>query len=323
MSHPLPPAIALIGPTASGKTDLAFAIADRFPVEIVSLDSAQVFIDMDIGTAKPDKATLARYPHHLIDLITPEERYSAAQFRADALSVMGEIVARGKVPLLVGGTMLYYKALREGLAELPEADPALRAALDAEAAARGWPALHAELARGDPETAARLAPNDSQRIQRALEVLRLTGRPLGDFWADQKAAPLPYRLFTVALAAPERRILHERIARRFAAMLAAGLVDEVTALRAKYRLAADLPSMRCVGYRQVWEMLEGRLPRAELADRGTFATRQFAKRQLTWLRSLEESGTIDLTADLADMRAAAKILDEVDKILSCPTGLHA
>jgi tRNA dimethylallyltransferase len=320
MSPPLPPAIALIGPTASGKTELAFAIADRFPVEIVSLDSAQVFIDMDIGTAKPDKATLARYPHHLIDLITPEQRYSAAQFRADALSVMGGIVARGKVPLLVGGTMLYYKALREGLAELPEADPALRAEIDAEAVARGWPALHAELARGDPETAARLAPSDSQRIQRALEVLRLTGRPLGDFWADQKAAPLPYRLLTIALAAPERKILHERIGRRFVAMLEAGLVGEVEALRAKYRLTAELPSMRCVGYRQVWEMLAGRLPRAELADRGIFATRQFAKRQLTWLRSLRASGALNLEADLSDSATAAKILAETDKFLaSAPT----
>jgi tRNA dimethylallyltransferase len=319
----LPPAIALIGPTASGKTELAFAIADRFPVEIVSLDSAQVFIDMDIGTAKPDQATLARYPHRLIDLITPEERYSAAQFRADALRVMDEIVARGKVPLLVGGTMLYYKALREGLADLPEADPALRAAIDAEAAAHGWPALHAELAKGDPATAARLAPNDSQRIQRALEVLRLTGRPLGDFWTDQKAAPPPYRLFTVALVAPERKILHERIERRFHAMLAAGLVGEVEMLRAKYRLTAELPSMRCVGYRQVWEMLAGHLPRAELADRGTFATRQFAKRQLTWLRSLDAAGAIDLAADLADSASAAKILAETDKFLARAPGRNA
>lgn len=323
MSSPHPPAIALIGPTASGKTDLAFAIANRFPVEIVSLDSAQVFIDMDIGTAKPDQATLARYPHHLIDLITPEERYSAAQFRADALRVMGEIVARGKVPLLVGGTMLYYKALREGLAELPEADPAMRAAIDAEAAAHGWPALHAELAKGDPATAARLAPTDSQRIQRALEVLRLTGRPLGAFWADQKAAPLPFRLITVALAAPERKILHERIERRFRAMLDAGLVAEVEMLQAKYRLTAELPSMRCVGYRQVWEMLAGRLPRAELADRGTFATRQFAKRQLTWLRSLRESGALDLEADLSDSATTAKILNETDKFLASAPGPNA
>jgi len=316
MSKLPPPAIALIGPTASGKTDLAFEVARRFPVEIVSLDSAQVFVGMDIGTAKPDRETLERFPHHLIDLITPEERYSAAQFRADALRVMAEITARGKVPLLVGGTMLYFKALVEGLADLPPADPALRATIDAEAAERGWPALHAELAKGDPATAARLAPTDSQRIQRALEVLRLTGKPLGDFWQGQAKEALPYRLLTIALAAPERKILHERIARRFRAMLAAGLVAEVETLRARYRLSADLPSMRCVGYRQVWEMLEGGLPVAELADRGIFATRQFAKRQLTWLRALREAGTIDheisLESALATAGGTDKILSEID-----------
>ncbi len=318
-----PPAIALIGPTASGKTDLALEIAARFPVEIVSLDSAQVFIDMDIGTAKPDRDTLARFPHHLIDLITPEERYSAARFRSDALRVMAGITARGRVPLLVGGTMLYFKALVEGLADLPPADPALRAAIDAEAAERGWPALHAELARGDPVTAARLAPTDAQRIQRALEVLRLTGKPLGDFWQGQPRAALPYRLLTLALAAPERKILHERIALRFQAMLAAGLVGEVEGLREKYRLTADLPSMRCVGYRQVWEMLEGRLPAAELADRGIYATRQFAKRQLTWLRALREAGTIDLEFDLAAPASAAKILTKVQTHLEPTAGTAA
>ena len=319
----LPPAIAIIGPTASGNTDLALEIAARFPVEIVSLDSAQVFIGMDIGTAKPDQATLTRFPHHLIDLITPEERYSAAQFRTDALRAMGEITARGKVPLLVGGTMLYFKALVEGLADLPPADPELRAGIDAEAAARGWPALHAELAKGDPETAARLAPSDAQRIQRALEVLRLTGRPLGDFWQGQTREALPYRLLTLALAAPERKILHDRIAQRFLAMLAAGLVGEVAGLREKYRLTADLPSMRCVGYRQVWEILEGQLPAAELAERGIFATRQFAKRQLTWLRALREAGTIDLEFDLADPASAAKMLTKVQTHLEPVTVTEA
>jgi tRNA dimethylallyltransferase len=318
MSKPPPPAIALIGPTASGKTDLAFAIADRFPVEIVSLDSAQVFIGMDIGTAKPDRETLARYPHRLIDLITPEERYSAAQYCTDARRVMAEIVARDRVPLLVGGTMLYYKALTQGLADLPAADPALRAAIDAEAQARGWPALHAELARGDPATAARLAPTDAQRIQRALEVLRLTGRPLGDFWQAQKSAALPFRLLTIALAAPERKTLHERIARRFRAMLDAGLVGEVEALRTKYRLDAELPSMRCVGYRQAWEMLEGRLPATELAERGIYATRQFAKRQITWLRALREAGQLDREADLADSATAAKMLAAIHTHLDKP-----
>ena len=315
MTH-RPPALCLIGPTASGKTDLAFAIAQRFPVEIISLDSAQVFIDMDIGTAKPDRATLACFPHHLIDLITPEERYSAAQFRADALRVMAEITARGHVPLLVGGTMLYFKALTEGLADLPPADPALRASIDAEAAARGWPALHAELALLDPITAARLAPTDAQRIQRALEVFRLTGKPLGDFWQTQGDNPLPYRLLTIALVTPERKILHERIAQRFRAMLATGLVDEVERLRAKYQLSLDLPSMRCVGYRQVWQMLENQLPAAELADRGTFATRQFAKRQLTWLRGFRDSGTLDMELDLAESATTAKMLGKINDHLA-------
>jgi len=302
------PAIALIGPTASGKTELALEIASRFPVEIVSLDSAQVFIGMDIGTAKPDRATLARFPHHLIDLITPEEHYSAARFRADALRVMEEIAARGKTPLLVGGTMLYFKALLTGLAELPAADASVRAAIDREAARRGWPALHAELARADPVSAARIKPTDGQRIQRALEVLRLTGQPLSAFWQRQSGAALPFRLLTIALDAPERARLHERIAQRFHAMLAAGLVEEVEALRARYRLCAELPSMRCVGYRQVWEMLEGRLPKQALAERGIYATRQFAKRQLTWLRAFREAGAIDLESALGEPTALARIL---------------
>ena len=306
-SHP--PAIVLLGPTASGKTDLALALAARFPVEIISLDSAQVFIDMDIGTAKPDQATRAAIPHHLIDLITPEQRYSAAQFCADARRVMADITARGKVPLLAGGTMLYFKALSQGLADLPEADPAIRAAIDAKATEKGWPALHAELAQRDPVTAARLAPNDAQRIQRALEVLNLTGRPLGDFWQQQKTNTLPYRLLTVSLAAPERTILHDRIATRFHAMLAAGLVNEVNSLRENYRLDLDLPAMRCVGYRQVWDMLAGKLPAKELADRGIFATRQLAKRQITWLRALREAKALDLEYDLADSATPDKIVD--------------
>lgn len=312
----LPPAIALIGPTASGKTDLALDIASRFPVELISLDSAQVFIGMDIGTAKPDRATLAQFPHHLIDLITPEERYSAARFRADALRVMGEITARGRIPLLVGGTMLYYKALVDGLADMPEADPLLRAEIDAAAAAQGWPALHSELARLDPVTAARLAPNDSQRIQRALEVVRLTGKPLDEHWQAQSRPELPYRLLTLALAAPERKVLHERIGLRFRAMLAAGLVDEVNTLRATYHLTADLPSMRCVGYRQVWEMLEGQISLAELADRGIFATRQFAKRQITWLRALGTAGRIDGEYDLEKSTTPAKIRTEIEKLIT-------
>ncbi len=289
----LPPAIFLMGPTASGKTALALELAEQLPLEIVSVDSAQVFRGMDIGTAKPDHATLLRFPHGLIDLITPEERYSAARFRTDALREMARITALGRVPLLVGGTMLYFKALTEGLADLPQADPALRAEIDRDAGLRGWPALHAELAEFDPATAARLAPNDAQRIQRALEVLRLTGRPLAELFAAQRGSAPPYRLLALALVPQDRAVLHQRIAERFLAMLKQGLVEEVEALRGKYRLDSELPAMRCVGYRQVWEMLAGRLGRGELEARGVFATRQFAKRQLTWLRKLVTSETLD------------------------------
>ena len=301
-----PPAIAIIGPTASGKTTLALELATRFPCDIISVDSAQVFRDMNVGTAKPDGATLARFPHRLIDLITPEQRYSAAQFRADALREMEAITAAGRIPLLVGGTMLYIKVLREGLADLPPADPALRARIDAEAAQRGWPALHAELARLDSRTAARLQPTDAQRIQRAIEVLRLTGRTLDSFFAEQQSGSPPFRCLTLALVPGDRGELHRRIALRLDGMLTAGLIDEVSMLRRKYRLDAGLPSMRCVGYRQVWEMLEGRMPRAELRDRGVFATRQFAKRQLTWLKSMDKLHVVDpLTADAAaDVLAA-------------------
>ncbi|MCK9389621.1 MAG: tRNA (adenosine(37)-N6)-dimethylallyltransferase MiaA [Sulfuritalea sp.] len=304
---PQPPAIILIGPTASGKTALAFELATRFPCDIVSVDSAQVFCDMNIGTAKPDAETLARFPHRLIDLITPEERYSAAQFRADALREMAAITAAGRIPLLVGGTMLYVKALRDGLADLPQADAALRGQIDAEAEARGWPALHAELARLDPDTAARLKPTDAQRIQRAVEVLRLTGRTLGSFFAEQKDSILPFRLLTLALVPADRGELHRRIEQRFDAMLAAGLVDEVAMLREKYRLDACLPSMRCVGYRQVWDMLEGNMPQAELRNRGVFATRQFAKRQLTWLKSMDDLQIVDPLIPDSTARALAAV----------------
>jgi tRNA dimethylallyltransferase len=307
--NPLPPAIMLMGPTASGKTALAFEIANRFPVELVSVDSAQVFRDMNIGTAKPDAATLARYPHRLIDLISPEESYSAARFRSDALAAMAEITAAGRVPLLVGGTMLYFKALREGLADLPDANPELRAQIDAEAELLGWPALHQELALSDPETAARLAPNDSQRIQRALEVVRLTGKPLGEYFAAHQNQPLPYHLLPLALMPSDRAVLHERIAQRFEEMLHLGLVSEVELLRAKYKLHADLPSMRCVGYRQTWEVLEGLLPPDELRDRGIFATRQFAKRQITWLRSMSDLVTLDSLDPSATERALKLVED--------------
>ena len=292
----LPPAICLMGPTASGKTAVSLGLTLRFPLEIVSVDSAQVFRDMDIGTAKPDRATLEKFPHHLIDLISPEESYSAARFRADALRVMAEITARGRIPLLAGGTMLYFKALRDGLSDLPQADAELRRAIDEEAQRRGWPALHADLAALDPAAAARLKPTDAQRIQRALEVVRLTGAPLAECMARRTGAAVPYRLIQLALQPSDRAVLHARIAQRFDAMLEAGLIDEVRALRRKYRLHAGLPSMRCVGYRQVWDYLEGRSDRAALREKGIAATRQLAKRQLTWLRAWEDVAPLDCLA---------------------------
>jgi len=289
----LPPAILIMGPTASGKTAVAMALADRFPVELISVDSAQVFRDMDVGTAKPDRATLARYPHRLIDLISPEESYSAARFRSDALAAMAEITAAGKVPLLVGGTMLYFRALLHGLADLPQADAQLRAEIDAEAAAEGWPAMHAKLAVLDPSTAARLHTTDSQRIQRALEICRLSGRPMSELLAASEQQKPPYDLLQIGLLPSDRAVLHQRIARRFDEMLLAGLDDEVRALRQKYRLDLNLPSMRCVGYRQTWEAQDGLLPRQELRDRGIFATRQLAKRQITWLTNSFEAENFD------------------------------
>ena len=279
----LPQAILLMGPTASGKTAIAMALAQHFPVELISVDSAQVFRDMNIGTAKPDAATLREFPHHLIDLISPEEAYSAARFRHDALEAMADITARGKTPLLVGGTMLYFKALLEGLAELPKACPETRADIDAQANALGWPAVHAELAKVDPVTAARLHPTDAQRVQRALEIYRLSGRPMSALLNEgQKQAPT-YSYLSIGLLPSERSVLHARIAERFDAMLAAGLEDEVSELRKNYQLTADLPSMRCVGYRQVWEAQDGTSPRSEMRDRGIYATRQLAKRQITWI----------------------------------------
>lgn len=276
-------AILLMGPTASGKTAVAMALAQRFPVELISVDSAQVFRDMNIGTAKPDAATLREFPHHLIDLISPEDAYSAARFRHDALEAMAKITARGKIPLLVGGTMLYFKALLEGLAELPKACPETRADIDAQANALGWPAVHAELAKVDPVTAARLHPTDAQRVQRALEIYRLSGRPMSELLDEgQKQAPT-YDYLSLGLLPSERSVLHARIAERFDAMLAAGLEYEVSELRQNYQLTADLPSMRCVGYRQVWEAQDGTSPRSEMRDRGIYATRQLAKRQITWI----------------------------------------
>jgi tRNA dimethylallyltransferase len=279
------PAILLMGPTASGKSALALQLAERFRCEIVSVDSAQVYRGMDIGTAKPDTATRAWVPHHLIDLIEPVEHYSAARFRADALAVCAEVRARGRLPLLVGGTMLYFKALADGLSALPQADPGVRAAIDARAASSGWPALHAELARIDPATARRLAPNDAQRIQRALEVHALTGTPLSRLQGARQPGAGLGEVVALALVPGDRAALHAAIERRFDAMLAAGLVEELAALRRRIPLDAELPAMRSVGYRQAWEYLDGAIDRPTLRAKGIAATRQLAKRQLTWLRS--------------------------------------
>ena len=283
--HPF--AILLMGPTASGKTGVAVDLVKHFPCEIVSVDSALVYRHMDIGTAKPDADILAKAPHHLINLIDPTQSYSAAQFRKDALHAMGEIVARGKMPLLVGGTMLYLKALLEGLSNLPQADANLRAELDERARKIGWPAMHAELATLDPETAVRLKPMDAQRIQRALEICILSGAPMSAQLGKADPTPMPYRFLKIALVPSERKILHERITARFDAMLKAGLVEEVNKLRQQFDLHPSLPAMRCVGYRQVWQYLDGEMTQEEMRNKGIIATRQLAKRQLTWLRSME------------------------------------
>ncbi len=296
----LPHAIFLMGPTASGKTNVAVELLKHFPIELISVDSALVFRDMNIGTAKPDADTLIHAPHHLIDIIDPTEAYSAAAFRHDAIRLMADITSRGKVPLLVGGTMLYFKALREGLSKLPPADPNIRAELDAEIALHGIQHLHRQLALVDEITAARLAKNDTQRIQRALEIYRITGIPmselikkstsLGDMTQDKSTYDLtndlPYRITSIALIPSDRSQLHTRIAARFQKMMSSGLLDEVRSLREKYSLNANMTSMRCVGYRQAWQHLEGEINLEDCLETGIIATRQLAKRQLTWLRSM-------------------------------------
>ncbi len=310
---PRPLAIFLMGPTAAGKTALACALSERFALDIVSVDSALVYRGLDIGTAKPDPATRARFPHRLIDIRDPAEPYSAAEFAADAEREMAAVAARGRVPLLVGGTGLYFRALQQGLSELPEADPALRARLAAEAATQGWGALHARLAALDPAAAARIRASDPQRIQRALEVIAITGRPL----SAQQGAPrrrFPYRVLKLALIPAERTALHARIAERFAAMLAHGLLDEVRRLRARGDLGPDLPALRAVGYRQAWQFLDGAFDEAEFRDRAVFATRQLAKRQLTWLR-----GELDARAfDPFAAGAMAQVEDAVADFLARP-----
>ena len=297
-------ALCLTGPTAAGKSAAALAIARAMPVEIISVDSAQVYRGMDVGTAKPDAHERDAVPHHLIDILDPVQAYSAAQFASDARHLIDDIRARGRVPLLVGGTMLYFKALIDGLDTLPPADAALRAQIDAQAASVGWPALHEELHRVDPASASRLQPGDAQRIQRALEVYRLTGRPLSAWHRGDDRVPSPLPM--LSLEPQDRSWLHERIAQRFQQMLAHGLLDEVRRLRARGDLHLGLPAMRCVGYRQAWEALDAHALDA-LPDRGIAATRQLAKRQLTWLRSMphrrviacDDAGSIDRVVSLA------------------------
>jgi tRNA dimethylallyltransferase len=316
MTQPTPTPIAcILGPTASGKTAAALALAARRPVEIISVDSALVYREMDIGTAKPTAEERARVRHHLIDIVDPADAYSAAEFRTDTLRLVGEISARGRVPLLVGGTMLYYKALTQGLNDLPTADPEIRAALDADALRDGWPALHARLAAVDAVTAARLAPNDSQRIQRALEVFMVTGQPMSALLAAPTRtddAALPWRFVPVALEPSDRGVLHARIAARFDAMLAGGLVEEVERLRARGDLHPGLASMRCVGYRQVWEYLDGGDDFSTMRDKGVFATRQLCKRQLTWLRSMPERVVVDCCAP----DATERVLQVVEGVIA-------
>jgi tRNA dimethylallyltransferase len=287
-------AVAIMGPTASGKTAAALAIAERIPSEIISVDSALVYRGMDIGTAKPTREERAAVPHHLIDILDPLDAYSVVQFRTDTLRLVADIAARGKLPLLVGGTMLYFKGLADGLDDLPGADPAVRAELEDEAARIGWPGLHARLATLDPPTAARLNPNDAQRIGRALEIIRLSGQPMSALLARREKEPLPFELMPFALEPNDRSVLHERIARRFDIMLEDdALIDEVEVLRRRGDLHPGLPSMRCVGYRQVWEYLDGHIGYQDMRETGIIATRQLAKRQLTWLRAMPGRIVVD------------------------------
>ncbi|EJL00579.1 MULTISPECIES: tRNA (adenosine(37)-N6)-dimethylallyltransferase MiaA [Pseudomonas] len=316
----LPPAIFLMGPTAAGKTDLAIELTKVLPCELISVDSALVYRGMDIGTAKPSKEILAEFPHRLIDILDPAESYSAADFRTDALAAMADITARGKIPLLVGGTMLYYKALLEGLADMPPADPQVRAELEEEAARLGWQALHDQLAMIDPESAARIHPNDPQRLTRALEVYRVSGLSMTAHRLRQSAqsteaaasgrGQLPYTVANLAIAPANRQVLHERIAQRFTIMLEQGFVDEVVALRSRSDLHAGLPSIRAVGYRQVWDHLDGKLTFAEMQERGIIATRQLAKRQFTWLRSWADLHWLD-SLDCDNLPRALKYLGTV------------
>ena len=309
-----PLAVAIMGPTASGKTAAALAIAREIPAEIISVDSALVYRGMDIGTAKPSAEELASAPHHLIDIIDPTESYSVAQFRDDTLRLVAEISARGKLALLVGGTMMYFKGMTEGLDDLPKADVALRAQIEDEAARIGWPAMHDKLRMLDPQTADRLAPNDAQRINRALEIIALSGRPMSELLLGRPKLALPFELLSFALEPSERSVLHGRIATRFDQMLGTsdegGIVAEVAGLRARGDLHPALPSMRCVGYRQSWDYLDGVIDRPALRETGIIATRQLAKRQLTWLRSMPDRIVIDCLADNPAATMLARIASD-------------
>ena len=311
-----PLAVAIMGPTASGKTAAALAIAAAIPSEIISVDSALVYRGMDIGTAKPNADELAAVPHHLIDIIDPLDAYSVAQFRTDTLRLVAEIGARGKLPLLVGGTMMYFKGLNEGLDDLPTADATVRAQLEDDAARLGWPALHARLRAVDPITADRLAPNDAQRINRALEIYQLSGKPMSSLLSGRGKLDLPFDLLPLALEPSERAVLHARIASRFDQMLGrrddTGLVAEVAALRARGDLQPNLPSMRCVGYRQAWDYLDGTIDRPALRETGIVATRQLAKRQLTWLRAMPERIVFDCIKD----NPAPAMLERIESALA-------
>lgn len=297
MSSKLPPCVFLMGPTASGKTGLAVELCERFPLEIISVDSALVYRGMDIGTAKPDQQTLQKAPHRLIDILDPVESYSAADFCSDALREMRQITASGKVPLLVGGTMLYFRALEHGLSDLPAADEDVREHLERQAAEIGWPAMHDILAQKDPQAAARIHPNDPQRIQRALEVIHVSGRSMSDLQADTSGDALNYRIHKIIVSPADRAALHQRIEQRFDLMLKEGFLDEMKALHSRSDLNANLPSMRAVGYRQAWDWLEERLTFEQMRERAIIATRQLAKRQLTWLRRESVSVWYDLQAD--------------------------
>jgi len=293
----LPPAIFIMGPTASGKTALACELYDSFPCEIISVDSALVYKELNIGSAKPTQEELSRYPHHLIDVRDPSDPYSAMDFRSDALRLMEEITKRGKVPILVGGTMLYFKFLLEGAAKLPVANESIRQKIEEDAQQNGWPAIHDQLAKVDPQSAARLNPNDPQRVQRALEVYLISGKTLTQHWAEQKIEPFPYKVVQFALCPQERKTLHVRIEKRFNDMLKQGFIEEVKALQARGDLHENLPAIRAVGYRQVWEYLNGELSYDEMVFKGVVATRQLAKRQITWLRSWSDLHWLDSEAD--------------------------